>query len=143
MTAFEFRIVNERRNQLIHLRATVLLGWLERDDGTIKRRFYDLPLERNEVMFFPLSWTIVHPIRPDSPLYGITPAELEKRDAEFLVLLEGIDDAFSQTVYARASYKPDELIWGVNFANILKDCNDGSVGLDLNRIDEIENRRLN
>ncbi len=138
ISSLQFRIVNERRNQLIHLSATVLLSWLERDGHSLKRKFYDLTLERSRVMLFPLSWTIVHPIAEDSPLRGITAKQLRERDAEFLILLEGIDDGFSQTVYTRTSYKFDEIIWNARFKNILQDSDDGTVGLDLNRIDEIE-----
>jgi inward rectifier potassium channel len=39
-------------------------------------------------------------------------------DAEFLVLLQGIDETFSQTVHTRSSYKANEVDWDVNFVNI-------------------------
>ena len=57
-----------------------------------------LPLERNKVVFFPLSWTIVHPIDEASPLAGKSREELERDEAEILVLLTGVDETFEQTV---------------------------------------------
>ena len=74
-----FRIVNRRRNEIIELEAQVLFSAIEPDGrgGTV-RRYSLLPLERNKVTFFPLSWTIVHPIDGASPLAGRTREELER-----------------------------------------------------------------
>ena len=60
------------------------------------RRFHQLPLERKKVTFFPLTWTIVHPIDKESPLYGLTREECVSAEAEILVLLTGIEEIFSQ-----------------------------------------------
>ncbi|MCB0346762.1 MAG: hypothetical protein KDD66_16720 [Bdellovibrionales bacterium] len=136
--AFEFRIINERKNQMFHLKAKVLLSRLEYEHGVRKRRFYDLELERAQVVFFPLHWTIVHPISDTSPLHNVSESDLERSDAEFLIMLEGIDDGFSQTVYCWSSYKFDEIVWGAEYANILKPLEDGSLEVDLNCIDEIK-----
>ena len=72
-----FRIVNQRRTEIIELQAQVLFSAMEPDDrgGTV-RRYWPLSLERNKVTFFPLSWTIVHPIDSASPLAGRTPEDL-------------------------------------------------------------------
>src|SRR5712671_871944 len=87
VTAFEFRIANARSNQLMELEAEVLYSRL---DG-MARRYDQLKLERTKVVFFPLSWTIVHPIDESSPLWGVTHAELVEQDAEFDILMGGID----------------------------------------------------
>ncbi|MGC2402848.1 MAG: ion channel, partial [Acidobacteriaceae bacterium] len=69
--AFEFRIINSRNTQIIDLHVRVLLSRFEpNQSGTMVRRYYPLSLERESVVFFPLSWTIVHVIDKDSPLYG-------------------------------------------------------------------------
>jgi inward rectifier potassium channel len=67
-TALMFRIVNRRRNEIIGLEAQVLFSAMEPDGrGGSVRRYSLLPLERNKVAFFPLSWTVVHPIDDTSP----------------------------------------------------------------------------
>ena len=135
ITAFEFRIANVRRNQILELQAKVLFSRLE---GGV-RRFHTLDLERESVVFFPLSWTIVHPISESSPLRGLTKEDLRACDAEFLVLLTGIDETFAQSVHARSSYKFDEIVWNAKFASIMKLPGDGqSVGIDVGHIHEIE-----
>ncbi len=80
-------------------------------NGVRTRVFDQLPLERQRVIFFSLSWTIVHPIDEASPLYGVTATELCETEAEFLVLLSGTDDIFSQTVHTRSSYTCNEVLW--------------------------------
>ncbi len=116
--AFEFRIVNSRSSQLLEVECEVLFTQLA---GKITmRQFVPLALERRKVTFFPLSWTIVHPIDARSPLAGLTYQDLVASNAEFLVVLTGFDETFSQTVHARSSYKPEEIVWGAAFKNMYK-----------------------
>ena len=90
--ALQFRIANRRRNEIIELEAQVLFSYLEPDGrGRPRAPIPRLPLERNKVMFFPLAWTIVHPIdRPARWRRGRR--GLSARGAEILVLLSGIDE---------------------------------------------------
>ena len=135
LTAFQFRIANRRRNQLVELEAKVHFTRLEGEPGRRKRRFYDLDLERRKVTFFPLSWTLVHPIDEDSPLQGLGPEELAASEAEFLVMLTGIDETFSQTVHARSSYKSGEIVWQARFDKIYQRVGRrGPMAIDLRRI---------
>jgi inward rectifier potassium channel len=139
ITAFEFRIANARKNQLIELEAKVLFSRTEDPQSKAGRQFHELSLERRKVAFFPLSWTIVHPIDEHSPLYGLTEEDFRLGQAEFLVLLTGIDETFSQTVHARSSYRAEEVVWNAKFANIFNrpQGNDG-LGIDVSRLHDIE-----
>jgi inward rectifier potassium channel len=137
ITAFEFRIANERSNQLIEVNVTVTLSRFETEDGKRTRRFHLLSLERKSVVFFPLNWTIVHPIDESSPLYGVTEQGLNESDAEFLVLLTAVDETFSQTVYSRSSYKDHEVIWGAKFSSMFHTVN-GTAAVNLRRIHDVE-----
>src|SRR5262249_5836265 len=101
--SLQFRIANRHKNEIIQLEAQVLFSAMEPDGrGGLVRRYALLPLERNKVTFFPLSWTIVHPIDQSSPLAGKTAEQLLEAEAEVLVLLSGIDETFAQTVHARS-----------------------------------------
>jgi inward rectifier potassium channel len=139
INALEFRIANARRNQLIEVQVQAILTKVERIAGATVRKFYDLPLERNRVVFFPLSWTVVHPIDDSSPMAGLTHADLVEADAELLVLLIGTDETVSQTVHSRSSYEAQEIVWGAKFANmLLRSETEGIMGMDLDRIHDIE-----
>jgi inward rectifier potassium channel len=137
ITAFEFRIANGRSNQLIQLNVTVTLSRFEMKDGKRIRKFHLLSLERTSVVFFPLNWTIVHPIDDSSPLHGVSEQALHESEAEFMVLLTAIDETFSQTVHARSSYKHHEVVWGASFGNMFHSEN-GNLHVDLHRIHDIE-----
>ena len=138
--SLQFRIANERRNEIIELEAQVLYSAMEPDGrgGTV-RRYTRLPLERNKVVFFPLAWTIVHPIDAASPLNGKTREEMATAHAEVLVLLSGIDEMFEQPVHARSSYVTDEIAWNARFMSMYLPSDSGTdVAVDLKRLHLIE-----
>jgi inward rectifier potassium channel len=131
------RMANMRDNQIIDLRARVNSSWIERGPSGATRKFRLLELERPDVMLFPLSWTLVHPITEESPLWGLTEADLRSAEFEFLVLVSGIDETFSQQVHARSSYKPAEILWGHKFRNIFNPPDaQGLLSIDIHRIDQ-------
>ncbi len=135
LRAFEFRIINSRNNQIIDLQCRLLVSRFETNaSGAAVRRYYPLNLERESVVFFPLSWTVVHIIDKESPLYGVTPDELCASGAEFLILLTGMDETFSQVVNARSSYRAEEIIWDAKFADIfVYDPGGRMAGIDMKR----------
>ena len=131
-------MANRRSNAIVNLEAKVLLMTVEWVGGVQKRRYAQLALERPSVFFLPLTWTIVHPIDRDSPLYEVTPQRLAERSAELLVLINGFDDTFSQVVHARTSYRFDEILWGRRFVPAFSADERGELVLSLDRIDETE-----
>jgi inward rectifier potassium channel len=137
--AFELRVVNMRRSQMIEVEAKVILARFEDDGGLRKRRFYQLALERPQVTFFPLSWTLVHPIDELSPLWGWKAEQMVEAGVEFLVLLSGTDEISGAPVYARASYRAEDVVWGARFVNIfVNEGDDAKVRIDAGRLHEIE-----
>ena len=129
-----FRIANERNNQLIRVGVQVLLSRVEKEGNAAVRRFHLLSLERDEVTFFPLTWTVVHPIDRKSPLHGLTEEEFRSAESEILVLISATDETFSQTVHSRSSYKADEVVWGAKFSDVFGRKPDGTIVVDLHRI---------
>jgi inward rectifier potassium channel len=143
ITGFMFRIANARTNQLISVEAVVNMGRLEDNkEGKPKRAFYSLELERRKVQFFPLHWVVVHPIDENSPLYGWTPERLAASDAEFTILLTATDETYAQTVHARSSYKPAEIVWAAKFVDMFLPSDDSVVTVDLGKIHDIERAAL-
>ena len=142
-TALMFRLGNERRSELVSLTATVTYARFQDCDGVRTRLFDQLPLERSSVLFFPLTWTIVHPIDEHSPLHGVTQQDLLSSQAEFLILLTATEETFSQTVHTRTSYLADEIRWGAKFGNIFAPPTpEGLVRVDLRKIDAVEPSEL-
>ena len=132
ITSLQFRIANMRNSNLMEMEATVLLVTAEK--GKTSRQFSPLPLERDRILFFPLNWTIVHPINEKSPLYGLTEQDLHDLDAEILIRIKGFDDTFSQVVHSRYSYKCDEIIWGARYNAAYKTDDKGDIVLYFDKI---------
>ena len=137
-TSLQFRIVNLRPNILMELEASVLLMTVEGPSGMTGRRYQQLALERDKVYFLPLTWTIVHPIDANSPLQGLTTSDLKALQSEFLILIKGYDDTFSQTVHARYSYTYDEVVFGAKFTAAFNIDASGDVVLDVDKVGEFE-----
>jgi inward rectifier potassium channel len=132
--SFQFRVVNRRANSLIEPEATVLMMTAVRADGTVRREYKFLKLEREKILFFPLPWTIVHPIDAESPLFGKTAADLEDLQAEFMILVKAWDETFSQTVHQRFSYRYNELVWGGRFTPAFTVDDQGDLHVHVDRI---------
>ncbi len=140
ITAFMFRICNQRSNQLIEVEVEITLAYTE--PGKTVRNYLAVPLERKKINLFPLSWTVVHPIDEASPFYGMNEADIIEMKAEFVILVKAFDDTFSQTVYSRSSYRAEEIIFGAKFLPMFSQQADGITRLDLGLIDAMEHVEL-
>jgi inward rectifier potassium channel len=136
ITGFMFRMANTTQNELIETEVKVIL--VMNDLKTNQRVFLPLPLETEKISFMALSWTIVHPIDDKSPMYKLTKEELEKADAEIMILFKAINDTYSDTVYSRTSYKAHELIMNAKFKPLQRTQRGNQVTVDLRKLDEIE-----
>jgi inward rectifier potassium channel len=136
-TSLQFRVVNRRPNSLMELEVRPMLMTVEPANGQPKRTYQLLKLERETVLFFPLTWTVVHPIEADSPLWGKTAEDLARLQAEILILVKAYDDTFSQTVLTRYSYRHDEIVWGKRFAPAFYVDEEGDLVLEVRKVGEL------
>lgn len=116
-----FRIANRKQYELIESEASVTITL--NNPETKKREFINLKLELSRINFMSLSWTIVHPVDEESPLFGLTRKDLEERDVEFIILIKAINDTYSQTVYSRNSYKAEDIIESAKFKPLVPEVN--------------------
>ncbi len=142
INGFMFRMANQKSNQLINLEVNIMFSRNETVDGEIKRKYYNLELERTKVKFFPTAWTVVHPITKDSILLNETQESLKASDAEFIIAVEGIDDTLTDPIHSRTSYLYDMIEWGAKYVNML-DVDGDSYVLDLSKISNFEKVELN
>lgn len=134
-----FRAANQRSNQILdaQMRLTLVRNVMT-DEGEFMRRFYDMALVRSQSPIFALSWTAMHPIDENSPLYGISNEELAEMEAEIVITLVGIDETFSQTIHARHSYVASEIFWNMRFVDIITRTPDGKRAIDYTSFHEIK-----
>lgn len=136
-TSLQFRLANRRSNNLMEIEARVLLSTVESCEQGLQRKYKYLTLEREQVQFLPLTWTVVHPIDQNSPLWGKNSDDLAESQAEFLIMIKGFDDTFFQTVHVRYSYRFEEVVWGARFAPAFEPDAQGEMILDLAKLSEI------
>ncbi len=107
----------------------MMLSTVDRDpDGGLKRNFRNLTLEVPQINFLALTWTVVHAVVADSPLYGKTESDLKELQAEVMIMIKGFDDSFSQVVHTRYSYRWDEIRWSARFAPAFSTAPGGPYG---------------
>jgi inward rectifier potassium channel len=137
--AFQFRLANKMSNsQITNMLCTVTVAKLEIENGVPIRRFRALELEVKNIIFFPMVWTINHPIDENSPMYGMTMKDMEEADLEFMISLSGFDDTFAQNVTARYSFTHQELVYGAKWISVFGTNARGQTSQDLNKIDHFE-----
>ena len=133
--SLQFRIANRRNNVLTDVLVDMMLMTVEQDaEGQLRRNFVELKLERRKIFFLALTWTVVHPIDESSPLKGMKAADLERLQAEVLILIRGYDDSFTQVVNTRYSYRWEEVEWSARFAPAFDVAPQGHLVLDLDKV---------
>jgi inward rectifier potassium channel len=128
------RLANERHNIIGNATARL---WLFKNivsmEGQSLRRFYELPLVRNESPALALSWTLYHVLDEQSPLYGLDAQDLEASNVSLVLVVSGYDVVAAQTVHARKSYGHPDIRFGHRYADILGAAEDGRLRIDYGR----------
>jgi inward rectifier potassium channel len=89
---------------------------------------------RNNIPVLSLSWTLIHVIDEQSPLWGMTPERVAAEQPTLMASITGFDEAISATINDRRTYHRENLRFGHVFENILRDLPDGFIELDITRI---------
>jgi inward rectifier potassium channel len=128
------RLANERHNIIGNATARL---WMFKNivtaEGQEVRRFFELPLLRNESPALALSWTLYHVIDGQSPLYGLTEEAFAGSDISLVVVVSGYDVVAAQTVHARKSYDHGAIRFGHRYVDVLGTTEDGRIMIDYGR----------
>jgi inward rectifier potassium channel len=117
--AVMFRLANKLNHQLQNAEVRLISSLIADVDGQAIRQFYELELERKEIIFLATSWTIVHPIDEKSPFFNMTKEEFDFCEPEFMMQLKVYDQSYSQDTFTNTSYRKEEIIWNARFEKIL------------------------
>jgi inward rectifier potassium channel len=133
-----FRVANERHNFILEATAQIYLIIDEMtEEGESMRRIHELKLIRQRTPSLVLTWTIMHSIDPDSPLYGMTKADLERRRANISVLVSGVDETVAYSISARYSYDNQEILFDRRFEDIILKSDNGDRYFDYSRFHQV------
>lgn len=113
--ALMLRMATYKNNHLTDLEAQMTCALHIATDGGRTTKFYPIKLEISRIGSLALSWTVVHPLNEESPLYTFSEQDFRENQVEIIVAIKGFDDHFSNTVQQRTSYTPQELVFGAKF----------------------------
>ena len=137
--AIMFRLVNNRVNAMIKPKIKVNLALTtQNSSGEFVNNFYDLNLENDSITYLPTTWTIVHEIDVNSPLFEYTREEIVNLHGEFLILMSYYDEAFNQEVYQMYSYSIKEIKLNYKFVKAYYYDSKGNMTMDHDLFDAIE-----
>lgn len=114
-TALMLRMTPFKNTNLTEAEAKITLGMTIEEEGKMVNKFYTLDLEMAKVNTLSLSWTLVHPITENSPLYNFTKEDFKNNIGEIIVYVKAFDDMFSTSVIKRTSYTFSEITFGAKF----------------------------
>ncbi len=135
ITALMLRIAPFKNATLTEAEAKLTLGMTVEENDKAVNKFFTLDLEYEKVNALNLSWTIVHPITENSPLYNFTAADYANTRGEIIIFIKAFDDMFSNTVVKRSSYTFNELVFGAKFIPMYHSNTKGNkTVLDLSRL---------
>ena len=133
------RAGNERNNLILEASARITLIRKERiKEGETFYRVYDLKLNRDRNSAFAMSWTIMHKIDESSPLFGKSPGDLVMEEAMLHVAISGQDETLNDTVHARQTYEPENIIFDNHFADILFERETGKWSVDFTKFHDVK-----
>ncbi len=137
--ALMLRTTTYKNNHLTDVEASLTLAIHVKENDKMVTRFYPLPLEISKVASLALSWTMVHAINEESPLYGFDKTQVAESKMEVIVNIKGFDDHFSNIVQQRTSYTYKQVIYGARFLPMFERAADGEYTLlELDKINAHE-----
>ena len=142
-TALMIRLTPYKNTNLTDADAKLTLGLIMDEEGKHLNKFYPLELEISKVNALSLSWTLVHPITEESPLYNFTKEQFENVKGEIMVFIKVYDDMYSTHVVKRASYTFEEIVFGATFSPMFSRSNDDNKTiLHIDKLNQFEKRAL-
>ncbi|MFT4754570.1 MAG: inward rectifier potassium channel [Salibacteraceae bacterium] len=132
------RLVNRNDDQLINVNASLILSWLDDNEGKRTRRFKKLDLEISHIDMLATSWTVVHPISENSPFIGWSKETIKELKVEMILQIDAYDQTYAQQIHTRTSYRYDEFIWGAKFRSVLGSNEAGQSILKLDKFDDYD-----
>ena len=133
------RVANARNNQIVEASIRLcVLKFEVTSEGERMRRYFDMALVRSQNPIFAMTWTVMHPIDANSPLHGMTFADMVAGRIEVLAILTGLDSTFGQTIHARFAYCTEDFRENAKFKDIVIELPDGTRQVNLDRISEWE-----
>ncbi|XP_075982778.1 ATP-sensitive inward rectifier potassium channel 12-like [Anticarsia gemmatalis] len=134
-----FRVGDVRKSRILNITASVYVlkcGYISDD---FEQTELKVEMDGCESTFFLWPVSIIHVIDENSPLYGVSAADLLLGKFEILAVFEGIIESTGQQVQARTSYTENDILWGHRFLPMVKpDGERNMYSVDFSKLCETE-----
>jgi inward rectifier potassium channel len=133
------RLGNDRNDLIVNAEMHLdIVRTVKTKEGHLLYRSAELKLVRHRATSLSRTWSVMHVITPDSPLYGLTPEQAVTDELAATLSVFGTDEVTHQTVHAHERYDTPYIIFGARPVDTLSPLPDGKLQLDLSKFDEIE-----
>jgi hypothetical protein len=135
--ALMIRMSTYKNTNFTNAEAKMTMGMTIEENGLMTNKFYTLDLQLSKISALTLSWTLVHPITDDSPLYLFEEDDFKNIHGEIIVSVSTFDDMYSTTVATRTSYTFEEVVYGAKFTPMYeRNFNNSKTILNLNLLND-------
>jgi len=141
INALMLRLANRSKTRMIESEIDLVISYW--DAGQNRRIFESVELERNKINFLSTTWTIVHPINENSPIFGWNKQNFEECQVEVIVMFKAFDDTYVRQIYDRISYVEEEIEWARKFVPVYDRMDDGMMHVKLEKLGETMEAELN
>jgi inward rectifier potassium channel len=97
---------------------------------------------RSRLPIFALTWTLMHPIDEESPLFNYDAERLAQDDVRLFLTVEARDDVLAASVYDMKGYAAADFAFGQRYAEAVSIDEQRRTVADLSRISLLEPDRL-
>ncbi len=127
----KFRVGNMRGNEIVEaeMNLTAVIE-IQKAKGKTFRKLYDMDLVRKTSPLFSLTWTVMHDIDDNSPIFGMNDDDIEERLIVVICTMMGYDSTFGHQVHARHLYYPEQIYFERDFEDIMDRDSSGNLRID-------------
>lgn len=133
------RIGNGRLKPLVDARARMsAIVAIETSEGKLFRTPVDLPLLRMRIANFALTWTLMHRIDENSPLYGLTGETVVAKVTRIYATVEARDPVVAAGIHTVLDWGADQVLFGTRYADAVSIDDKGRTVVDMRLISDVE-----
>jgi inward rectifier potassium channel len=107
-------------------------------EGNRFRRAHEMRLMRPHIPLFPLAWTLMHEIDETSPIHGLDAAAFAATELRIYIAIEARDPSLGSVVHDLRDYAPQDVQFGMRYADAIETDESGLVTMDLARISAVQ-----
>ena len=129
------RLVSALDGELIDVNADVFMR--VKDPKRNVWQLVPLQLMRSHSPTLSMNWVLFHVVDSNSPLFGVSPEDMEERDIRFIVSLNAFDRIYQQPINEQYTYYTKDLVIDHEFEDMIETHGE-QITIDVEKIHNIK-----